>query len=257
MQAAADQVCWVPIGDIVDTGEGGEAARRLIEAEGATVLLAARGDGRFTLLAGRERLRRLRELGQSCVDAVISPSELLERQISGLLDKLMRGELHYLDEAQEYQALLSGGRLNAQELASRIGRSVATVRKKLRLLNLGQEVCALLREYGLCERYAQELLRVPGQQGRLRVLTHVAEGGLSVKETEKLVDDVLARMPLPMTGGRRMKPLMRDYRLYVNAIRGIVEQMRDAGLNAAMQVTVGRSVAEVRVTVPIFSQRQE
>jgi len=55
-----------------------------------------------------------------------------------------------------------------------------------------------------------------------------------------------------MTGGRRMKPIMRDYRLYVNAIRGIVEQMCDAGLDAGMQLSVGRNVAEVRVTIPIF-----
>ena len=46
---------------------------------------------------------------------------------------------------------------------------------------------------------------------------------------------------------------MRDYRLYVNAIRGIVEQMEDAGLDSRMQVTMGRYVAEVRITIPVFS----
>ena len=75
-----------------------------------------------------------------------------------------------------------------------------------------------------------------------------------MKETEKLIDDVLSHMPVPMTGGGRMKPLMRDYRLYVNAIRGIVEQMCDAGLEATMQVSVGKRVAEVRISVPTFAQ---
>ena len=78
-----------------------------------------------------------------------------------------------------------------------------------------------------------------------------------MKDTEKLIDDVLSHMPIPMSGGRRLKPLMRDYRLYLNAIRGIVEQMCDAGLDANMQVTVGRRVAEVRVTVPLFTQAQK
>ncbi|MEG0268824.1 MAG: hypothetical protein RR653_05630 [Clostridia bacterium] len=255
MQATADQVCWVPIESIVD--EWGEEHTPCMEAQGATVLLASRGDGRYTLLAGRERLCKLREQGQGCVDAVLSPTELLEARLSELLDKLMRGELHYLDEAEEYRSLLCGTGVNAQELATRIGRSVATVRKKLRLLNLGDEVSRFLREHGFCERYAQELLRVPGLQGRLRVLAHVAEHDLTVKETEKLIDDVLAHMPVPITGGRRMKPLMRDYRLYLNAIRGIVEQMRDAGLDANIQVTVGRRVAEVRVSVPLFQQGKQ
>lgn len=109
----------------------------------------------------------------------------------------------------------------------------------------------LLREHGLCEGYAQALLRVPGIQGRLRVLRHVIEEKLSVTDTERLVSDVLARMPVPLAGGRHMKPLIRDYRLYVNAIRGVVEQMRDAGLDARMQVNVGQRVAEVRIDMPM------
>ena len=244
MQATMDQVCWVPVGDIVDAEEGAE--------NGQTILLAARGDGRFTLLGGADKLRRLKEQGLGCVDAVISPTDRLDERVSRLLDRLVRGDIHYLDEAMEYRSLMSGG-LSTQELAARLGRTAATVRRKLRLLNLGEEACALLREYGLREGYAQELLRVPGQQGRLRVLKHISEADLTVKETEKLVDDVLSRMPVPLVSGRRMKPLMRDYRLYLNAIRGIVEQMRDAGLDASITVTVGKRVAEARVTVPLFS----
>ena len=119
--------------------------------------------------------------------------------------------------------------LTTQRLSQRTGRSVQTVRRKIRLLNLGEEVCALLRHYDLSESIGEALLRMPGQQGRLRVLRHVVELGLDTKGTETLVDGELARMPLPMTSGRRMKPLMRDYRLYLNAIREIVEQMPGRG----------------------------
>lgn len=255
MQATANQVCWVPIKDIVvDAQGGGEPSGA--EGESATVLLAARDDGRYTLLGGRERLRRLREQGLNCVDAVLSPTERMEQRVSCLLDKLVKNRIHYLDEAEEYRCLLGGG-MSAQELATRIGRTVATVRKKLRLLNLGEEICVLLRENNLNECYAHELLRVPGIQGRIRVLQHTIHEGLSLKEMEKLIDDVLSHMPIPMTGGRKMRPMMRDYRLYLNAIRGIVEQMRDAGLDADIQVAAGRRVVDVRVTVPIFSQRSK
>ncbi|NLO84651.1 MAG: hypothetical protein GX096_04370 [Clostridiales bacterium] len=254
MQAAVNQVCWVPIKDIVDTHEFD--ALWTVEEDGAEVTIAARGDGKYILLSGRERLNRLKAEGQGCVDAVLSPTDCLDERVSKLLDKLVSGSIHYLNEADEYRSLMSSG-LTAQELSTRIGRSVSTVRKKLRLLNLGQEVRVLLLKHGLCERYAQELLRVPGLQGRVRVLRHVAEGGLSVKETEQLIDDVLSRMPIPMAGGRKMKPLMRDYRLYLNAIRGIVDQMCDAGLDASMQVNIGKRVAEVRVTVPLFAQSKQ
>ena len=244
MQAAANQVRWVPIGEIVEPWEA--------SAEGApagAVVLSQRPDGRYTLVGGLNTLRRMRDAGQLCVDAVTCPAESLERRVARLLDQLMRGRLHYLDEAEEYRALLAAG-MEPRELAARIGRTPATIRKKLRLLNLGDEATALLRERGLCEGYAQALLRVPGIQGRLRVLRHVIEEGLTVPDTERLVSDVLSRMPVPLAGGRHMKPLIRDYRLYVNAIRGVVEQMRDAGMDARMQVSVGQRVAEVRIDVP-------
>ncbi len=242
MRHSANQICWVPVDDIVRDGN---------EQSGTTVLLAARGDGRYTLLAGTERLIEARAQGRACIDAVVSPSNTLEARTSRLLDRLVRGELHYLDEAEEYRSLISDG-MTAQELAARLGRSAAAVHKRLRLLNLGDEVKSELRASGLREGYAHELLRVPGIQGRMKVLKHIKEAGLSVKEAEKLVDEVLSRMPVPLIGGRRMKPLMRDHRLYLNAIRGIVEQMRDAGLGADIQITMGKRVAEARITIPLL-----
>lgn len=244
MQATANQVRWVPIEEIVDP-EGPMM-------EEGPVQLCPQADGRYALLSGRASLRRMREAGQLCVDAVLNPTEQTEKRLSRLLDQLVRGSIHYLDEAEAYRVFLASGEGDVQALAARIGRTPATIRRKLHLTNLGEEAAALLRRHGLCEAYAHQLLRVPGLQGRVRILEHVISGGLSVKETEKLVEDVLGRMPVPVAAGRRMKPLMRDYRLYLNAIRGIVEQMQDAGLDAAMQVTVGKTVAEVRVVVPIF-----
>ena len=248
MQATANQVRWVPVDEIVvpeglqdDAPEGG-------------VHVSPMANGRYRLLSGSARFERMREQGQVCMDVVLSPTEKMESRISHLLDALVRGDIHYLDGAESYRELLGSGEWNTQKLAERIGRTPATLRRKLRLTNLGDEVAQGLRQNGLCERYAQALLRVPGLDGRLKILRHVTDGGLSVKETEQLIDELLSRMPVPMTTGRRMKPIMRDYRLYVNAIRGIVEQMCDAGLDASMQLNVGKNVAEVRVTIPIFTR---
>jgi len=248
MQAAADQVQWIPVEKILPRSDHQED-----EAPNGAVHVYVDRDGCYRLISGSESLRRMREAGQLCADAVVRPQDRIETRVSKLLDQLVRGEIHYLDEAQAYRSLLNETRWTAQQLSERVGRTPATLSRKMRLLELGEEASAILRENGLCERYAQALLRVPGRQGRLRILRHITGEGLSVKETEKLIDDVLSRMPVPMTGGRRMKPLMRDYRLYVNAIRGIVEQMEDAGLDSRMQVTMGRYVAEVRITIPVFS----
>lgn len=245
--SAAQQIRWIPVEEIVEEEPGA--------ARGEVLLVREKGEGQYVLLAGAEKLRRMKEAGQACVDAVIGCGEKMEEKLEDLLEKMVRGNLHYLEEAEAYQELLSSGLWDVRQLAERLGRTPATLRRKLKLLELPAEVIHILQENGLCEGHAQELLRIPGQQGRIRVLRHVTQGGLSVKETEKLVDGVLSRMPLPISGGRRMKPMMRDYRLYLNAIRDIVEQMCDAGLDARMNVKIGKAVAEVRITVPIFSQK--
>lgn len=251
MQAPIDQVCWVPIDEIVE----GEAAQAW-DAADDTVLLSLRGDGRYQLLAGGGRLLRCRMEGKTCVDAVICPSDQLDKRISSLLDKLVRGRLHYLEEAQAYRSLMYGDGLDVKELTARTGRSSTTIRRKLRLLNLGEEVLAAVKEHGLSERFAELLLRVPGQQSRLRVLKQMVAAKLDYKAAETLVDSVLSRMPIPLTRGRQLKPLVRDYRLYLNGIRSIVEQMQDVGVNADMQVHIGRSAADVRISLPLFTNRK-
>ena len=248
MQATANQVRWVPVDQIV-VPDGLKD-----EAPEGGVCVTPLANGRYRLLSGSARFARLRDAGQVCMDVVLSPIERMESRVSALLDGLVRGDIHYLDEAESYRELLDSGEWTLQQLSERIGRTPATLRRKLRLNRLGQDIAQGLRENGLCERYAQALLRVPGQEGRLKILRHVVSGGLSVKETEQLIDDVLSRMPVPVKAGRRMKPVMRDYRLYVNAIRGIVEQMSDAGLEAGMQLSLGKAVAEVRVTIPLSAK---
>ncbi len=249
VQVQTDQVRWVPIEEIIEDGGAEESA------DGA-VLLALRSDGRYQLLSGTDKLARYRAAGLSCVDAVICPGDRLDERISRLLDKQARGRLHFLEEAEAYRSLMTGDGLRAEELASRTGRSAATIRRKVRLLSLGEKVLSLVREGGVSERTAEVLLRIPGQQGRLRILEKIVAEGLDHKAAGQLVESVLRRMPVPVQTGRRLQPIVRDYRLYLNAIRSIVEQMQDAGVETGMQVTVGRRVADVRITMPLFTGKR-
>ena len=250
MLMAAEQVRWIPISSITGWQESEETDEH--ENQGATVLLCENADGGYTLLAGRERLCELKRLGQSCVDAVVQGS--LEAKISTLLSRLTAGTMHYLDEAEAYRELLDTG-LSRQELAARVGRSQEGIRKKLRLLELEEETQVALRENQLAEGYAHAVLRMPSPRGRLRVLRQIVEQRLTVRDTEAIVEEALTRMPIPVPRERRLMPAMRDHRLYVNAIRAIVEQMREAGISADMQLTTSATLVEVRVTVPRFGKR--
>jgi hypothetical protein len=65
----------------------------------------------------------------------------------------------------------------------------------------------------------------------------------------KLVARALERLPVPAPS-RRVVSLARDPRLYLNAIRGIVQQMRDTGLDARCEVSEYDSAVEMRLVLP-------
>jgi len=107
MQAAANQVRWVPVDEIVvpeglqdDAPEGG-------------VHVSPMSNGRYRLLSGSARFERMKEMGQVCLDVVLSPTEKMESRISSLLDALVKGDIHYLDEAERYRELLGSGTFGA------------------------------------------------------------------------------------------------------------------------------------------------
>lgn len=250
MHMKAEQFCWVPLNDIVLS----EEASALAADE--DILLMDLGNGQFRLLQGQEKFLKLQESGLSHVAALVSEPDDQEKRLSVLVSLLAEGRLHYLDEGAAYREFIEKDHLNVQQLSWRTGRSVATIRRKIRLLNLGEEIYPVLKENDVSEAIAEALLRIPGQQGRMRVLHHILEKGLDSRAADSLVDEVLLRMPVPVQTGRKMKPLMRDYRLYVNAFREIVEQMKDAGLDAQMQISQGKAVTDIRISIPVFTGKK-
>lgn len=101
----------------------------------------------------------------------------------------------------------------------------------------------------LTERHARALLSLPGEELRLRVARAAAAQHLSVQKTEQLIARTLEKLPMPLTC-RRVVSLARDYRLYINAIRGIVGQLCDTGVQAQCEVSEYDSAVEVRIVLP-------
>ena len=67
--------------------------------------------------------------------------------------------------------------------------------------------------------------------------------------TPLLIARTLEKLPMPLTC-RRVVSLARDYRLYINAIRGIVGQLCDTGVQAQCEVSEYDSAVEVRIVLP-------
>ena len=192
-------------------------------------------NGLYELVAGERRLRAVKLLGFLKVPCIIQNNlDTEDSALMALIENLQRENLHYMEEAKCYAALLENYSLTQEQLALRLGKSQSGIANKLRLLKLSPTVSDALSEKGLSERHAREVLRLGNDKAQLEMINTIAEKNLSVKDTERLVSRTLDDMYDDKVSGTKPRPaivrVMRDYRLFMNTINSAVNQLRDAGL---------------------------
>ena len=142
--------------------------------------------GRFELIAGERRWRASQRAGLSTVPAVVHEVDDQSALAMALIENIQREDLNALEEARALDRLIREFELTHAAAAQAIGRSRAAVSNLLRLLDLNEEVRALVESGALEMGHARALLAVSGaRQGALA--REVVTRGLSVRETEALV----------------------------------------------------------------------
>ena len=210
------------------------------------ITVRAVGNG-YELIMGERRLRACRLLGWERIDAFILPATDKESAEMALIENLQRENLHYFEEAEAYADLIKRG-MTQDALARRIGRSPSGVANKLRLLRLSPEIRRYLFEEGLSERHARALLSLPDGPARARAARLAAQQHLTVRETETLVMRMQKRLPVPPPE-RKVISLARDPRLYVNAVKSVVRQMQDTGMNAVLEIREDGEWTEMKIRI--------
>lgn len=95
-----------------------------------------KGGRKYELAAGHRRLRAARAAGVTAIPAMareMDDAELLELLV---VDNNQRKDVHPLEEAQGYQALLGLKGYDVARIAARVGRSVKYVYDRIKLLDL-------------------------------------------------------------------------------------------------------------------------
>ena len=136
-------------------------------------LLVARGAGdTYILIAGERRLRASKLAGLSDVPVIVS--NYTEQQIAeiALIENLQREDLHFFEEAEGYEKLMTQFNLTQEAMAMRVGKKQSTIANKLRLLNLPLEIRNAIKESGLTERHGRALLKLKDMEQQEQALKH-------------------------------------------------------------------------------------
>ncbi|MDL2205690.1 ParB/RepB/Spo0J family partition protein [Eubacteriales bacterium OttesenSCG-928-N13] len=207
------------------------------------IIVRATGEG-YELIAGERRLRALKSLGLHLADAFVVDAGDMDAMFMALVENLQREQLHYMEEAEAFRAMIRDYQLSQQQLAERIGKSQPMVANRLRLLSLSHAVRAQLMQYALSERHARALLKLPGEQNQLKAIRAAHEQQMSVRQLEAWIEQLRTRPR------QQIKMYVRDHRMFVNTVMDAVKALRRAGVNASGRVVEGEDQIEVIVTLP-------
>lgn len=148
------------------------------------------GAERYEIVAGERRWRAAQLAGLAEVPVLIRNIPDEQALAMALIENIQRENLNPLEEAQGLQRLIDEFGLTHQQAADAVGRSRPAATNLLRLLQLNTAVQEMLMAGKLDMGHARALLPVSSGQ-QLGLAQRVVQKGLSVRETERLVQQLL------------------------------------------------------------------
>jgi ParB family chromosome partitioning protein len=153
---------------------------------------AAPGTPQYEIIAGERRWRAAQIAGLATIPAVIRRVPDEAAIAMALIENIQREDLNPLEEARALERLIAEFGVTHEQAADAVGRSRAAVSNLLRLLQLAPEVAGMVEKRQLEMGHARALLGLANRRDQVAAAQRVAREGLSVRETEALVRQLLA-----------------------------------------------------------------
>lgn len=206
----------------------------------------------YEIVAGERRFRASQILNLKTITAIIrdlSDSEIAEM---ALIENLQRQDLNFFEEAEGYAKLITEFSITQEEIAAKIGKSQSTVANKLRLLNLAPQVRQQISVEVITERHARALLKLENAEQQLKILKKIYEQNLNVRQTDELIEASLIKSETIKKERikRKITKVVKDMRIFLNTIRGAVQTIQNAGMDAEISERENEDYLEVLIRLP-------
>ena len=145
----------------------------------------------YEIVAGERRWRAAKMAGLKEVPVVIKEFSTQEIVEISLIENIQREDLNPVEEAMAYKRLMDEFHLKQDEIAERVSKSRTAVTNSMRLLKLDSRVQQMMVDEMISAGHARAILAIADTEKQYNVAMKVFDEKLSVRETEKLVKNVL------------------------------------------------------------------
>ena len=186
--------------------------------------------------------------GLTRVPAIIRDATDEEAGMIALVENIQRENLGYIEEARAYRYLMEKYDISQVALSERLGKKQSTISNKIRILSLPEDIQKLLVENKLTERHARALLKINDDDLRRVILQKVLKYQFNVRQTEKLVEEYIARKEEQERSCHKIRHI--SYKLYINTLRKTFNdmQLKEKGATFS-QEDLGETL-KVIITIP-------
>ncbi|MBA5249797.1 MAG: ParB/RepB/Spo0J family partition protein [Gammaproteobacteria bacterium] len=149
---------------------------------------------KYEVITGERRWRAAKIAGLKEVPVIVRKIDDQVALAIGLIENIQRESLTPLEEGKALRQLIEDFKMTHEEISHVVGRSRSSVSNLIRLLQLSDEVKALLNSSKIEMGHGRALLALATEQ-QIEVANQVAKKSLSVRQTEELVKRILNPKP--------------------------------------------------------------
>lgn len=203
----------------------------------------------YEIVSGERRWRASKIARLESVPCILLEVSERSSAVLGLVENLQHKELSFFEEAMAIDRLIKSYGLTQEDTAIKLGKAQSTIANKLRLLKLTQEERDMITKFGLTERHARALLKLPSPQDRMKVINRIVTERLNVEKTERAILEYIDENNLKNCGRCKNRGFS-DVRTFINVITKAIENMQSSGIKANSTKYQCEEYVEYRVRIP-------
>ena len=218
-----------------------ELANSILEHGVIQPIVLRKKDKGYEIVAGERRWRAAIKAGLSEVPCLIRELDDEQNMLLAIIENMQREDLNPIEEAEGLNQMIVTYGITQEQVSKSVGKSRPYITNSLRLLKLPEYVLELISEGKISAAHGRTVITVEDDEVRKRICEQIVKEGLSVRETERLVDE---------SGKPKRKPAKRIKNPNVSRVE---EELKEV---LGTKININQKGSKGKIEIEFFSKEE-